>query len=266
MSDAEVKLRAGDIAGCLADLQGDVRRNPADPKLRVFLAQVLMVAGDWERAVTQLSVAREMDASAIPMAHAYRAALQCEQLRTQVFSGARSPLLFGDPQAWVALLVQSLAILGSGRREEAGALRNEALEAAPATAGSLNGTSFDWISDADSRLGPILEVLLNGAYYWIPFHRIARIVTEPPADLRDLVWLPAEFTWANGGEAFGFIPSRYAGTESAGDDALRLSRKTEWACLGEEAFSGIGQRVIATSTTETPLLEVREIVLRPAVA
>jgi type VI secretion system protein ImpE len=261
MTDAEAKLRAGDIAGCLSDLQAEVRQRPAESKLRVFLAQVLMLSGDWDRAVTQLSVASEMDAAAIPMAHSYRTAIQCEKLRASVFSGEHSPLIFGDPEPWIALLVQALRA-GSG--PEAAKVRNEALEAAPVTAGTLNGTEFEWIADADSRLGPILEVMLNGAYYWAPFHRISRIVIEPPADLRDLVWLPAQFTWTNGGEALGFIPARYPGSESAKDDGLRLSRKTEWTPLGEEAYAGVGQRVLATSAEETPLLEVREIEMRSA--
>lgn len=263
MTIAEAKLRAGDIAGCLSDLQADVRQRPAEAKLRVFLAQVLMLAGDWDRAVMQLSVAADMDASAIPMAHTYRAAIQCEKLRGSVFSGERSPLIFGDPEPWIALLVQALTTGRAGRLTEAADVRNEAFEAAPVTGGTLNGVEFEWIADADSRLGPVLEVLLGGAYYWASFHRIRRIVIEPPADLRDLVWLPAQFTWTNGGEALGLIPTRYVGSELAEDDALRLSRKTDWVSLGENAYAGVGQRVIATSAAETPLLEVREIAMHP---
>lgn len=262
MAAGEEKLRAGDLSGCLAELQQEVRRHPADAKSRVFLAQLLMVLGDWDRAVTQLSVVGEMDASALPMVHTYRSAIQCERLRASILKGERSPLIFGDPEPWIALMVQALVALGSGRHQQADEIRAEALEAAPTTAGTLNGVEFDWIADADSRFGPVLEVLLNGAYYWVPFHRIARIELEAPADLRDLVWLPAEFTWANGGQALGFIPSRYAGSESAEDASLRLARRTEWSAVGENAFSGLGQRVLATSADETPLLEVRELLLR----
>jgi type VI secretion system protein ImpE len=57
----------------------------------------------------------------------------------------------------------------------------------------------------------------------------------------------------------GFIPTRYAGTETADDSALRLARKTEWTPIGSEAFAGRGQRVLATSADEVPLLEVREL-------
>jgi len=259
VSAVEEKLRAGDLPACLLDLQAEVRRNPADPKPRIFLAQLLMVLGQWDRALTQLDVIGEMDAGAIPMTRAYSAAIQCERLRASIFKGERSPLIFGDPEPWLALVVQGLAALAAGRSEQADAIRAEAFEAAPATAGSLNGTAFEWIADADSRLGPILEVLLNGAYYWVPFHRIAAIQFDSPADLRDLVWLPAQFTWANGGQAVGFIPTRYVGTETAQDSALQLSRKTEWTSVGSEAFAGSGQRVLATSADEVPLLEVREL-------
>ncbi len=259
LSAAEEKLRAGDLPACLLDLQADVRRNPADPKPRIFLAQLLMVLGDWDRALTQLKVIAEMDAGAIPMTRAYAAAIQCEQLRTSILKGERSPLIFGDPEPWLALMVQGLAALAAGRTEQADTIRAEAFDAAPATAGTLNGHAFEWIADADSRLGPVLEVLLNGAYYWVPFHRIAAIEFEAPADLRDLVWLPAQFTWANGGEAVGFIPTRYSGTETADDSALRLARKTEWTLIGAEAYAGRGQRVLATSAEEVPLLEVREL-------
>lgn len=262
MTSAEEKLRAGDLSACLTDLQAQVRRNPAEPKSRIFLAQLFMVLGDWERAVTQLNVVSEMDASAIPMTRAYAAAIQCERLRASVLKAERSPLIFGDPEDWLALLVQALAAVAAGRGEQADEIRAKAFEAAPVTAGSLNGAEFEWIADADSRLGPILEVLLNGAYYWVPFNRIAAIRFEPPSDLRDLVWLPAQFTWANGGEAVGFIPTRYSGTETAEDSALRLARKTEWQQIGSDAFAGRGQRVLATSADEVPLLEVRELLLR----
>jgi type VI secretion system protein ImpE len=267
VSAAETKLRAGDLAGCLTDLQSEVRGNPADPKRRIFLAQLLMVTGDWDRALSQLAVAAELDASAVPMAHSYRAAIQCEKLRASVLRGEHSPLIFGDPEPWIALLVEALAAQAAGRVGPAEELRTKAFDAAPTTAGSVNGVEFEWIADADSRLGPVLEALLNGSYYWIPFARIKAIALEPPADLRDLVWLPAQFTWANGGEAMGFIPTRYDGSERADDAALRLARRTEWTSLGSpDAFAGLGQRVLATSSEEVPLLEVRRLVLQPAEA
>ncbi|MGH8229324.1 MAG: type VI secretion system accessory protein TagJ [Steroidobacteraceae bacterium] len=261
MSGSQELFRAGRLRDSLAALQQEVRSAPGDAKLRVFLAQLLMVTGDWERAVNQLQVAGELDAEALPMKHAYTAAIQCERLRAAVFEGRKLPLVLGDPPPWVAGLLQSLAALNVGRAEEAAALRAHALEDAPATSGHLNGTEFEWIADADSRLGPVLEVILNGAYYWAPFARIRRIVIEPPADVRDLVWVPAQFTWGNDGEAMGLIPTRYPGSERTDDEEVRMARKTEWRDLGGGTFAGLGQRLLTTSGAELGLLEVRDLVL-----
>lgn len=256
---AEEKFRVGDLAGCLKDLQAAVKKDPADAKLRIFLAQLLMLQGDWDRAVNQLKVVAEVDAGALPMAHAYSTAIQCERLRKDVFAGTRGPLLFGEPEPWIAQLMQSLALQGQGKAQQAAELRAQAFDAAPATAGTLNGAPFEWIADADSRLGPVLEVLLNGAYYWVPLHRVTSVTVEPPSDARDLVWVPAQFQWSNGGEAMGLIPVRYPGSEQSADAAIRLARKTEWQEVGPDTYFGSGQRVLTTDGPEIGLLELREL-------
>jgi len=261
MSAAEDLFRAGELPACLAELQTQVRQRPADAKLRVFLAQLLMLTGDWERALNQLSVVGELDAAALPMKHTYTAAVQCERIRAAVFRGERSPLIFGEPPEWIASMVQSLKLQNGGQATEAAAMRAQALEEAPASAGTLNGAQFEWIADADSRLGPVLEVLLNGAYYWAPFNRIRRIQFEKPTDARDLIWLPAQFTWTNEGEAMGLVPVRYPGSETDTDDAVRLSRKTRWEETAPDTYTGVGQRVLATSSDEVGILEVRELTL-----
>jgi len=86
-----------------------------------------------------------------------------------------------------------------------------------------------------------------------------RIAIPAPADLRDLVWAPAQLVWTNGGEASGHIPVRYPGSESSTDGAVRLARKTEWQELPDETFIGVGQRVFATDEGEHPLLPCRVI-------
>jgi type VI secretion system protein ImpE len=263
MARAEDSFRAGNLTACLQELQAEIRQNSADPKRRIFLAQLLMLLGQWDRAVTQLNVIGEMDSAALPMARAYRAAIECELLRAQVFAGKRSPLVFGDPQPWIALLLSALAAEAQGEFGRAAAVRAQALEEAPATGGSLNGEPFEWIADADQRLGPVFEVLLNGAYYWVPVHRVSKISIEAPADARDLIWIPAQFTWTNEGEAMGFIPARYPGSEAAEDDLIRLARKTEWQEMAPDTFHGIGQRLISTDADEYGLLAVREIILSP---
>jgi len=128
MSTAEESFRQGNLGACLALLQADVRNRPEDVRQRVFLVQVLMVLGEWERALTQLGVLKELAASALPMVQSYGVAIQCEGLRAAVFRGERSPLLFGEPEPWMAEMVQAVGLKARGHDGEAAALRAHALE------------------------------------------------------------------------------------------------------------------------------------------
>ena len=259
MMTAEDAVKAGRLDEGLTALQNAVRQAPADAKLRRFLFQLQCVLGNWEKALTQLQVLSEMDSESSMLASIFQPVIQCEMLRAEVFTGKRSPIVFGEPEQWVGLMVQANALIAQGEAKAARALHTQALEAAPVTAGMLNNEPFEWIADADSRLGPILEAMIDGRYCWVPFGRIKKVLIAPPQDLRDLVWAPAQFIWTNGGNSSGFIPARYPGTERSEDHALKLGRKTEWQDRGEEIFTGTGQRLLTTDQAEVPLFEVRTI-------
>jgi type VI secretion system protein ImpE len=258
---AEEYIKAGQLDEALACAQDGVRKAPAEAGPRVLLFQLLSVLGQWERAFTQLNVLNEMDANCMLLAQVFRPAVQCEALREEIFAGKRGPLIFGEPMEWIGLLVQANQLLAQGEIAAASELRNRAFEAAPATPGTINDQPFEWIADADSRLGPLIETIIDGKYYWVPFFRVRSIRTEPPQDLRDLVWTAAQFVWANGGESPGFIPNRYPGTQNATDNSLRLARKTEWVDKGNDLYLGLGQRMFATDQTEIALTEARKIEL-----
>jgi type VI secretion system protein ImpE len=251
---AQQLVRDGDLGGALGALQQAIRQDVANVQLRTFLFQLLAVKGDWQRALTQLNVAGELDAATLPMVQTYREAIRCEALRAAVFAGERAPLIFGEPPDWIGLLVEALRH-DTAAPERAAALRQQAFESASGSAGTIDGTPFAWLADADQRLGPVLEAIIDGRYFWIPFARLSAISLEAPADLRDTVWTAAGFTFANGGQSVGLIPTRYAGTAEEGDDALKLARRTEWA-----GVRGLGQRMFVTDGGDYPLLEIRDIV------
>jgi type VI secretion system protein ImpE len=266
MPDALEALRSGDVEGAMANLKQEVRKAPRDARQRTFLFQMFCITGEWDRALTQLSVAAELDPLALPMSQAYQAAIRCEVLREKVFRGERSPTVLGDPGDWLPMLIEATRLLGTGKSVEAAQLRDNAFEAAPATEGTLNGTPFEWIADSDPRLGPVLEVFVNGNYMWVPFTRLSAVHFEPPVDLRDQVWMPAQFTWNNAGEAAGFIPTRYPGSATAKDPAIALSRRTEWIDAGDDWSLPVGQRVFVTSADETALMDTRKLVIAPPIA
>jgi len=267
MQEAEEFLREGHLAESLAKLQDQVRQDPARAELRVFLFQLLSVAGQWKRALTQLNVAAEMDGEKLLLAEICRPALQAEALRTAIFQGAKSPLVFGEPEEWVGWLLRANQLLAQGENAGARELRDRALAQAPAIAGTINGEAFEWIMDADTRLGPVLEAVVEGKYFWVPMTRIRAVRIEEPQALRHMVWAEAQFTWANGGQAPGLIPTRYVGSESSDDEQIRLGRRTDWQEREGQHWLGLGQRTLATDGERYyPLLEVRDIVLHAEAA
>lgn len=264
--DATELLRAGDLDGALQALQALVRCNPSDQKLRVFLFQLLCVLGDWKRAINQLKLCAELDPIATPMAQTYREAIICELQRAKVFAGDEAPMVLGDPQQWLALLIHAQGHLARGEVAQADDLRGQAFEAAPASQGEIDGTRFEWIADADMRLGPVLEAVINGLYFWVPFSAIRSLTLEPPEDLRDSVWMPAQLKLISEGELVALIPTRYPGTIERGTAAEKLARATSWHEAGKGLYTGLGQRILCPDGADVALMDMRSIVLDPVPA
>jgi type VI secretion system protein ImpE len=255
--DLAMQFSSADPLAHFDDLRRMIQKQPQRSDLRIFLFQIYCVQGEWMKASTQLDVLLELDPSSKPMVETYREALRCEVLRRDVFDGKRSPLVLGAPPDWLAWMLEALRLDGQSHAAAAAELRARALEAAPATSGTLDGAPFAWLADADSRLGPVLEAIINGKYYWVPVSRLLRIEIEKPADLRDFVWAPATLTLETGAASVALIPTRYPGTERKADPALRLARATDWREQPGGAWHGVGQRMLTTDQAEIALLDVR---------
>jgi len=251
-SDPDVELKR---------LESEIRASPSDARLRTYLFQLLAIRGDWQRAISQLQVSAQLDPIALAMAQTYREAVRAEVFRAEVFAGRKQPSFLGQPPAWAGLLLESMKLVAEGHVDKAEAMRDDALESAPESSGKIDGRAFAWIADADSRIGPVCEAVVDGKYVWIPFENLARLRIEAPTDLRDLVWAAAQLQLVNGGETVALIPSRYPGSEASKDPAIRMSRKTEWREAGEATYIGLGQRMWATDAGEYPILDTREITL-----
>lgn len=258
MTTVGVTAVALPLADQLAALKAQIRTAPGSVPLRVHYFQLLCVLGEWTRALEQLQLCAQLDPTAQTMARAYREVIRCEVLRQDVFAGKRRPFLIGEPAAWMAWMIDALALDGTGRHEEAHTLRARALQEAPERAGSIGEHDFAWLADSDTRLGPVCELLAQGRYYWLAFDQIAQIAFEPVQDLRDLVWLPCELTLVHGGVLQGFMPVRYPAAEGD-DDALKLARRTQWSALGVEHVAGHGQRSWVSDTDDFAMLQVRHV-------
>lgn len=133
--------------------------------------------------------------------------------------------------------------------------REAALDAAPAVGARLPQGEAAWISDSDSRLGPVCEVITAREYRWLPLADIAKWKVEQPATLLELIWAPCTLTLLDGSTVRGFLPARYPASPDD-DDAVRLGRRTVWREVGRTAVIGMGQKTWATSAGDFSVFEL----------
>jgi type VI secretion system protein ImpE len=282
------------LQDALTRLETEVRQSPASASHRWALAELLCVLGHWERALKQLQVGAKLvdikDAQWQAKAQLLRGLIRAEAQRVQVFAGQLLPVPVVDRPQWMEDLARAIRLNEEGDHTQADALRHAALEAAPTRGGvciweddakpqdaladsadaAPNEQAFDWISDSDTRLGPVCEFIVAGGYRWLAYADIASVQIAHPTSLLDLVWLPATLqlrsTQAGPQQLRGFIPARYSGTDNIAAeigsnqrDALMLSRLTLWQDIGETGVFALGQKTLMTPSGDLPLLGIRSL-------
>ena len=187
------------------------------------------VFGEWERAVTQLDAAAQLDPIALPMAQAYRAAIRCEMLRARVFAGARTPTIFarpgtvdvaagrGEPRAWPPAgqpRRQSCATTRSSRRR-----RPAARSAAKGSMGRRSTGSPMPIRGWDRCWKPSSTANTTGCRSIACARSTSsrRRTCETRSGCRRTSSGPTAGKWS------GFVPTRYPGSETADDPTLALA-------------------------------------------
>ena len=231
---AQELYRAGKLDEAIDALGAELRDNPTDAQRRAFLFELLCFAGKYDRAEKQLDVLGQGSADAQMGALLYHSALHAERLRQEMFERRAFPAST-PPQP---------------------------------VAGTLNGTAFSSLTDADPRIGARLELFAAGQYTWIPFEQIASIQMLPPKKLRDLLWAPALVRTADSfrGVELGevLIPAIAPLTWRHADGALRLGRVTDWEEVDDGVEAPVGQKLLLVDGEEFPILEIRELVIAPA--
>jgi type VI secretion system protein ImpE len=237
MLDANELYRAGKLDEAIQTLGASLRDNPTDTQRRTFLFELLCFAGEYERAEKQLDALAQGGKTAQLGALQYQGALHAERMREQMFKTSSYPR-------------------GPAPRP---------------VSGTLNGQPFSSLTDADSRIGPRLEVFAAGQYTWIPFELLSSVRMEAPKRLRDLLWVPAIVRPAAAyqGTELGevLIPALAPLSARHADQQVRLGRVTEWQELADGAEAPIGQKLLLVDDEEFPILELRELeITSPATA
>ncbi len=231
--NAEQLVRAGKLEDAIQDLVTHLRDNPGDQKNRIFLFELLCFNGEYDRADKHLAIVSQGTKEAQVGALLYHGAIHAERLRREMFQKGPLPA----PLAPEEKLIN----------------------------GTLNGKPFASLSDADPRVGARLEVFAAGDYFWIPLKHIQSIEMKAPAQLRDLMWMPAFLKTGPGfqerdlGEVL--LPALHPLTWTHPDEEVRLGRITEWCADEQGSEAPYGQKMFEVDGEETPILEIRSLAI-----
>lgn len=120
--------------------------------------------------------------------------------------------------------------------------RQAALSGAPPSRGCHGETTFEWITDGDERLGPVIEIILGGVYYWIPFDMVESLEIPTPKKAMELVWAPVDLKLSGHSARVAYMSSRYIPMPDECSDALLVGAETYWKELPGGAWRGCGRR------------------------
>jgi type VI secretion system protein ImpE len=222
--------REGRLREAIKALGDELRSNPLDAKRRTFLFELLLFAGEYDRAEKQLDLLAGANADAAAGTLLYRSALHAERTRQAMFLNHETPPFKDEP------------VYG----------------------GTWNGKPFTEISDPDPRIGANLEVFIAGSYTWIPIHYLRRLEIEPPTNLRDLVWArarvdtSADFRLQELGEVL--LPVLSPLSYKHADESVHLGRESAWEPDETHGEIPYGAKLILIDDVEVPLLELRSVV------
>lgn len=260
-------LNAKPLADALARAEAAVRARPREAEARWLLFELLSVLGQWERALQQLQTWAELARDSESTAHVMRGLIRSEHQRMEVLAGRAQPATVSISNArapeWVAGLTAALeaAAGGSAGLAASDLAREAALGQVPDTAGTSNLAAFAWITDSDTRLGPVCEVVLAGAYRWLAFADLKTVTKRAPERLLDLVWAQADLELRDGTPLKAYLPMRYP--VHAGDrDALLMARETVWSEAGRTGVLARGQKMWSTDAGDMALLDLRHCAFR----
>ena len=256
---AKELLEANQLSAAAAELTQEVKRHPADSRLRTFLFEVLCFSGEFERAERQLDVIGHQNEKAGIGVEVYRNLIRAETARQKLFTQGLKPTFLVDPPDHVTHQLEAIQCLQGGNAVEAKALLSRSEEGSSAITCRINGKALSGFRDSDDRTASIFEVFAQDVYAWIPFEQIIKVTITAPKHLRDLLWLPATMEVIDRPPVDVFLPVLYVGSEQDENDQIRLGRMTDWLGLGEGITGGRGQKVFLVGDEEIALLEIREL-------
>jgi type VI secretion system protein ImpE len=253
-------FHAGRLDDAVAAAGAAVRQQPADLAARVLLAELLLFAGNLERADVILDAASGVDPAAAVVVAEFRQLLRAEMARRQLFRDGRVPEFLGEPTPNQRACLAALVALRAGDTAEAARQAAAAEVARPPTRGRAGESRFDDFRDADDLISGSFEVLTTtGKYFWVPIERVASLAFHAPKRPRDLYLRRASMDVTAGPDGEVYLPVLYAGGSADIAAEHRLGRATDWQEIAPGLVRGIGQRLFLVGDEAIGIMELAEL-------
>ncbi|MGF1580236.1 MAG: type VI secretion system accessory protein TagJ [Gemmataceae bacterium] len=239
----------------------EVKDAPTDHNLRIFLFELLVFAGDLERARKHLDLVMYEDPDQQLAVVQYKQLIDTELERRKVFAGDATPTFLAEIPTHSELRLKAIAALKQSNTDEAVQLLEQAQQATPVIKATLNGKAVELVQDCDDVLGTNLEVMFKGQYCWVPLEQVATLRMNPPKTPRDLIWFPARLDTQDDSSGEVFLPVLYIDSHVQDDEKIRLGQATEFT--ESTPIRGYGSRLFLAGDDGISLLEWREIDVEP---
>ena len=250
-------LEAGRLSEAIERVAGEVKAKPVDLAARTFYFELLLLAGDLDRAAKQLEVLANASAALVGGAGLYLGAIQAERERRQFFHGGPRPKLLCEAP-YSAMYMEAIMHHAAGNSTAAMEQLQAAMDLELALHGTLNHGEVHGVNDSNDLLGPFLEVVMEHHCAWVPWEAIQSLTIPQPRYLRDTVWTPASLALHSGDHGEVLLFSLYVDSHLR-DDEIKLGRRTVWEQSDAGFTVAFGQKVIATDDHDWPILEIRNL-------
>jgi type VI secretion system protein ImpE len=253
-------FRAGRLAAAIEAGNAALRLNPADLDSRILLAELLLFAGNLERADTILDAATQIDPTVMLGIAEFRQLVRAALARREHSREGRVPELLGEPTPAIRSGLAAFIALRAGDMREAARHAADAEELRPRVAGRAGDTSFDDFRDADDLHAGFFEILTTtGKYFWVPTERVASVEFHLPRRPRDLAWRRATVSITEGPDGEVYLPTIYDTERPELSDEFLLGRATDWIGPEEGPVLGIGQRVFMVGDASIGIMELTKL-------